>query len=62
VIVSIGSGDETTALPASRWSPSTPVKGEMPILDMVIAYHEANNSPTLKMLLSSVGKLVETAS
>ena len=34
-----------------------PVKGEVPKLDLVIAYHKANNSPVLKLLLSSVGKL-----
>jgi len=35
------------------------VKGDIPTLDMVIAYHKANNSPILKLLLSRVGKLVE---
>jgi LysR family hca operon transcriptional activator len=35
-----------------------PVKGEVPTLDLVIAYHKANNSPILKLLLSRVGKLV----
>jgi hypothetical protein len=34
-----------------------PVKGEGPALDLGIAYHKANNSPILKLLLSSVGKL-----
>jgi len=34
-----------------------PVKGEAPTLDLVIAYHKANNSPILKLLLSNVGKL-----
>jgi LysR family hca operon transcriptional activator len=34
-----------------------PVKGESPTLDLVIAYHKANKSPILKLLLSSVGKL-----
>jgi hypothetical protein len=34
-----------------------PVKGEVPTLDLVIAYHESNNSPILKLLLSRVGKL-----
>jgi LysR family transcriptional regulator, hca operon transcriptional activator len=34
-----------------------PVQGEVPTLDLVIAYHKANNSPILKLLLSSVGKL-----
>jgi LysR family hca operon transcriptional activator len=36
-----------------------PVKGEVPTLDLVIAYHRANNSPILKLLLSRIGKLVE---
>jgi LysR family hca operon transcriptional activator len=35
-----------------------PAKGEVPTLDLIIAYHKANNSPILKLLLSSVGKLV----
>jgi LysR family hca operon transcriptional activator len=35
-----------------------PVKGKVPTLDLIIAYHKANNSPILKLLLSSVGKLV----
>jgi LysR family hca operon transcriptional activator len=34
-----------------------PVKGEVPTLDLIIAYHKANNSPILKLLLSSIGKL-----
>ena len=35
-----------------------PVKGEAPTLDLIIAYHKANNSPILKLLLSRVGNLV----
>ena len=35
-----------------------PVKGEAPTLDLIIAYHKANNSPILKLLLSRVGTLV----
>ena len=35
-----------------------PVKGEVPTLDLIIAYRKANNSPILKLLLSNVGKLV----
>ena len=42
-------------LPASITT--RPVKGEAPTLDLVIAYHKANNSPILKLLLSNVGKL-----
>ncbi|QPF86515.1 LysR family transcriptional regulator [Bradyrhizobium genosp. L] len=50
-------------LPAytSRYLPETiitrPVKGEAPTLDLVIAYHKANKSPILKLLLSRVGRL-----
>jgi len=39
-----------------------PVKGEVPTLDLIVAYHKANNSPILKLLLSSVGKLVAAPS
>jgi LysR family transcriptional regulator, hca operon transcriptional activator len=38
-----------------------PVIGEVPTLDLVIAYHKTNNSPILKLLLASVGKLVEAS-
>jgi LysR family hca operon transcriptional activator len=38
-----------------------PVTGEAPTLDLIIAYHKANNSPILKLLLSRVGKLVEAS-
>ena len=36
---------------------SRPVKGEVPTLDLIIAYHKANKSPILKVLLSNIGKL-----
>lgn len=36
---------------------SRPVKGEAPTLDLVLAYHKANRSPIVKMLVSSAGKL-----
>jgi len=39
-----------------------PVKGEAPTLDLIIAYHKANNSPILKLLLSRVGKLATAPS
>jgi LysR family hca operon transcriptional activator len=39
--------------------PDHVMKGEVPTLDLVIAYHMANNSPIFKLPLSSVGKLVE---
>jgi LysR family transcriptional regulator, hca operon transcriptional activator len=51
-------------LPAytKRYLPETittrPVKGEVPTLDLILAYHKANNSPMLKLLLSRAGKLV----
>jgi LysR family transcriptional regulator, hca operon transcriptional activator len=35
---------------------SRPVQGEAPTLDLVIAYHKANKSPILKLLLASAGK------
>jgi LysR family hca operon transcriptional activator len=35
-----------------------PAKGDVPTLDLMIGYHKANKSPILKLLLSSVGKLV----
>ncbi|MGY3696617.1 LysR family hca operon transcriptional activator [Bradyrhizobium sp. USDA 3240] len=34
-----------------------PVQGEPPTLDLVLAYHKANKSPILKLLLSRVGRL-----
>jgi LysR family hca operon transcriptional activator len=49
-----------------RYLPETittrPVRGEAPMLDLVVAYHKANKSPILKLLLSEVGKLAGTAS
>lgn len=50
-------------LPAytKRYLPETittrPVRGDAPVLDLVVAYHKANKSPILKQLLSEVGKL-----
>lgn len=50
-------------LPAytARYLPATittrPVAGDAPTLDLVIAYHKANKSPILKLLLSRVGRL-----
>lgn len=50
-------------LPAytARYLPDTittrPVQGEAPTLDLVIAYHKANKSPILMLLLSRVGRL-----
>ena len=54
-------------LPAytARYLPDTittrPVQGEAPTLDLVIAYHKANKSPILKLLLSRVGRLAGAA-
>ena len=47
-------------LPASITT--RPVKGEVPTLDLVIAYHKANKSPILKLLLARAGKLVGAGS
>ena len=55
-------------LPAytKRYLPETittrPVRGEAPTLDLVVAYHNANKSPILKLLLSRVGKLAAASS
>src|SRR6185295_973180 len=55
-------------LPAytKRYLPETittrPVRGEAPKLDLVVAYHKANQSPILKLLLSEVGKLATASS
>jgi LysR family hca operon transcriptional activator len=35
-----------------------PVRGEVPTVDLILAYHKANKSPVLKLLLSRLGKLV----
>ncbi len=34
-----------------------PVKGEVPTLDLVLAYHKSNNLPILKLLLSRIRQL-----
>ena len=39
-----------------------PVQGEVPTLDLMLAYHKANKSPILKLLLSRVGQLAATPS
>lgn len=39
-----------------------PIKGEAPTLDLVIAYHKANKSPILKLLLLGAGKLAAAQS
>jgi LysR family hca operon transcriptional activator len=50
----------TRYLPASITT--RPVKGEVPTLDLIIAYHKTNNSPILKLLLANAGKLAEAPS
>lgn len=40
------------------WSvTSRPLAGEAPTIDLVVGYHRANNSPTLKLFLSRIGDL-----
>lgn len=39
-----------------------PVRGEVPTVDLILAYHTANRSPILKFLLSEVGALMRTLS
>jgi LysR family hca operon transcriptional activator len=39
-----------------------PVQGEVPTLDLVLAYHKANKSVVLKLLLSRIGQLGGTSS
>jgi LysR family hca operon transcriptional activator len=50
-------------LPAytKRYLPDTittrPVKGEALTLELVVAYHKANKSPILKVLVANIGKV-----
>jgi LysR family transcriptional regulator, hca operon transcriptional activator len=39
-----------------------PVHGEVPTLDLILAYHKANKSAVLKLLLSRIGQLGVTSS
>jgi LysR family transcriptional regulator, hca operon transcriptional activator len=39
-----------------------PVQGEVPTLDLILAYHKANKSAVLKLLLSRIGQLGVTSS
>jgi LysR family hca operon transcriptional activator len=41
---------------------SRPVKGDVPTIDLVIGYNEANTSPTLKLFLSRVDDLIARVS
>ena len=42
-------------LPASITT--RPARGEVPAVDLILAYHKANRSPILKLLLSKIGQL-----
>jgi LysR family hca operon transcriptional activator len=35
-----------------------PLKGDAPTIDLVVGYHKANASPTLKLFLSRVDELI----
>jgi LysR family hca operon transcriptional activator len=41
---------------------SRPLKGAAPTIDLVIGYHKANRSPTLKRFLSRAAELVARVS
>jgi LysR family hca operon transcriptional activator len=41
---------------------SRPIKGDAPTIDLVIGYHRANESPTLKLFLSRVDELIARVS
>jgi LysR family hca operon transcriptional activator len=41
---------------------SRPIKGEAPTIDLVIGYHRANTSPTLKLFLSRTDELIARVS
>jgi LysR family hca operon transcriptional activator len=41
---------------------SRPLKGEAPTIDLVIGYHKANTSPTLKLFLSRADELIARVS
>ena len=41
---------------------SRPIKDHVPTIDLVIGYHRANASPTLKLFLSRVGELIARVS
>jgi LysR family hca operon transcriptional activator len=41
---------------------SRPIKGDAPTIDLVVGYHRANSSPTLKLFLSRVDELIARVS
>jgi LysR family hca operon transcriptional activator len=41
---------------------SRPIKGDAPTIDLVIGYHRANASPTLKLFLSRLDELIARVS
>jgi LysR family hca operon transcriptional activator len=42
------------------WSvTSRPIAGKQPLIDLVVGYHRANSSPTLRLFLSKLDKFLE---
>jgi LysR family hca operon transcriptional activator len=41
---------------------SRPIKGDVPTIDLVIGYHRANASPTLRLFLSRTDELIARVS
>jgi LysR family hca operon transcriptional activator len=41
---------------------SRPIKGDRPVIDLVIGYHQANASPILQLFLSRMDELVRRVS
>jgi len=41
---------------------SRPIKGDAPTIDLVLGYHRANASPTLKLFLSRLDQLIARVS
>jgi LysR family hca operon transcriptional activator len=41
---------------------SRPIKGDRPMIDLVIGYHRANGSPTLRLFLSRIDELIRRVS
>ncbi|WP_213771956.1 LysR family transcriptional regulator [Bradyrhizobium sp. dw_78] len=41
---------------------SRPIEGDAPTIDLVVGYHTANTSPTLRLFLSRIGELIKRVS
>jgi LysR family hca operon transcriptional activator len=41
---------------------SRPIRGDAPMIDLVIGYNKANTSPTLKLFLSRVDEMIDRGS